>query len=1833
MSTTSPLQTDASILLDIWKSIAPVHYTEAQLTNNGKSDPSGWLGIGTENVKEEGEEEEVRITRIEWINIGFGGQDVQGGAKNTDNCSIPSSFSKLPYLKTLLLDDNNFSGTLPTSLASLHHLQLLSFTGNPKLTGGIHHTLSPLYTLLSSNFQLDAHMNMTSLEFSHRANDKKILLQAWTKMSGEVEQLKDPYHNGISEDVSDWHQVVVKNGRVTEVNWSYDNLNNIIIKGEKEKRGVVLKGEIPECLGELLMLERLDLSARKDENGMKLGKLSGFIPKELHTLENLKYLYLSGNDLIISIPTEFAKLEKANFKDPNQDLEKDKKIVMTCWKSMGGDPDLLQNNAGDDIMQWVGVEIGGPLGKSRVTKIEWPNKSLRNSMPPELAELNCLKVLDLGNNNLTGAIPKEFEKLTTTPSNKIEKVEAELLDMENSRKNEAKDILEEMTKPLHAQLTELRSQPTLEILNLSANKLTGDIPPYFANFKNLLQLNLNNNHFTGGVINLAELAKTLADPVRRINKKLEANLSAKVKAREAMEQQIPILFENIRSQIHPNVAPGEKLYIDKSSKRFKSLINDRFLKSQISKIWDDEFLLKNPDLRYVASALKENPEAYLDPYNGCFDTDFGDWTFLPLIQAGAFTDARERLIKLDKKVAETQLSHKDNNKNSALHLILGKSFHDKGLLQLVELMVETDNKCLKYKGENSNLPIHCYCMNGEDLNLLCFLIQNGGVNQLKEKNVPGSQESGHRPIDLAEMHATKKTGSDERPRENWEQFKTILEACNPIGGHSSTKIRHPDSGNYLQVAPDSIFVGCIRDLPLEELKEIHEKNKKALDKQIHDLEKEKMKLDVHRLDKNLRSALSYYCQHGRSIETLLWLINHAEGHSDRANDYETKDLDNLLKTKDASLRGGKDPLDYAQTTLLLDRRFFKRTLSICSDGISPYSLAVLAVIEKEGGLDQVLRSWAFHNAPRQTPAVDKKNAVEDVEKVKSDKKTTIIDGREDRTRRQLKIMGPDAAELLEKEAETPSPKAHRLPISYYAQHGSNREVLEWLYDLCPGAIREEKGIDLEEEIQEIWDAIEGTSDEGEQKRPSLHVGSPKKSSKNQNQRRLSNLTFDDVKSLAGLGSRNNVYQHQSMNQKAFENFEVEAAEAEVHNPFWYALTVNKHCAPVTPGGIAPDDERLLFSSAMFGGHLGDSWSDFKLILYSCEQGNPKAIEHAISAMALKEKVDLFAWQNVFELMLDHEHFTTYFVYLLDATWEVLREESLKKGPDSITIAKHLESCVNLYMKKTQVYRPDILPNLITMVSKQELQQIANTGVIRQYLKKQMDWRVMTFYYIEATLYFIFVIFYIDLTLRFKESPPEEMWEMPFVRRRTIGCFGLSFLYFMRDMRQLQAQVSLGLAKNWFGDYWNYIDVAATSGTIFVFAYYFNYGRSQVFNNLTALVSLFNWMKVLGFAKSFSQPIATFVLMINQIILDLRSFMLVLMVVLAAFGHAFYLVLSHQEMDLAHDDPNPFGDLYIAARTMYMALLGDFEPDAYSETFEWMLFVMFSFLVMIILLNVLIAIVSDSYDAVLVNSSQLFWRSRLELVAEIQTTFKGLMKERPFFTRFKRQLGNNVERFNDYLEDKGQGYGREVIMGDDDNHWASNRVFGFKVLRTLCFPLVYVYLFLYLLYALMMLIFKWLLDRMLKFTGKKAAFELDIGSDEVDSDWTGRVLDIVKRVNQRTTTEVTQVKLMLAASESRNAALILQQSELIGLIMDKFEIERPDNKIKETDVIGKFRLKVGARGKKLLRAAGKIRLKKKALRGKKKEEEVKKTTEGGEKKGGPGQKYKLLSINAKIGPEE
>jgi hypothetical protein len=70
--------------------------------------------------------------------------------------------------------------------------------------------------------------------------------------------------------------------------------------------------------------------------------------------------------------------------------------------------------------------------------------------------------------------------------------------------------------------------------------------------------------------------------------------------------------------------------------------------------------------------------------------------------------------------------------------------------------------------------------------------------------------------------------------------------------------------------------------------------------------------------------------------------------------------------------------------------------------------------------------------------------------------------------------------------------------------------------------------------------------------------------------------------------------------------------------------------------------------------------------------------------------------------------------------------------------------------------------------------------------------------------------------------------------------------------------------------------------------------------------------------------------------------------------------------------------------VYALLLGDFELDDYKESSGiTVLFIMFTLLGVVILLNVLIAVISDSYEKATISSLLLFGRARVAFVAQNQ----------------------------------------------------------------------------------------------------------------------------------------------------------------------------------------------------------------------------------------------------------
>ena len=81
-------------------------------------------------------------------------------------------------------------------------------------------------------------------------------------------------------------------------------------------------------------------------------------------------------------------------------------------------------------------------------------------------------------------------------------------------------------------------------------------------------------------------------------------------------------------------------------------------------------------------------------------------------------------------------------------------------------------------------------------------------------------------------------------------------------------------------------------------------------------------------------------------------------------------------------------------------------------------------------------------------------------------------------------------------------------------------------------------------------------------------------------------------------------------------------------------------------------------------------------------------------------------------------------------------------------------------------------------------------------------------------------------------------------------------------------------------------------------------------------------------------------------------------------------------------PNAFESVRMTIYSLLLlGFIGDYDLDNYPNPADRTYLVLFLVVVVIVQLNILIAIVSDSYDAAMAKSEALYYRSHLELVTE------------------------------------------------------------------------------------------------------------------------------------------------------------------------------------------------------------------------------------------------------------
>ncbi|KAG2667138.1 hypothetical protein I3760_15G097600 [Carya illinoinensis] len=383
---------------------------------------------------------------------------------------IPTNFGLVfPNLEYFNISKNNFDGIIPFSFGNLASLINLDMSSN-NLSGTISENFamgcsSLSYLRLSKNHlsgQLfPANLNLTTLQSLYLDNNH---------FSGE-----------ISHSISNLTTL-------TAIDFSNNNL----------------LGMLPRWMGDMTSLEGIALTKNQ---------LEGPIPVELCNLKSLSFLDLSHNNLAGSIPSCFnwseikhVHLNKNRLTGPITNAFKDFSNIVTLNL---GDNYLIGN-----IPDWIS-------NLSSLSILLLNANYLQGKIPFQICLLEKLSLLDLSHNSFFGQIPNCLSNITFEPTY-TKSVIAEEIDF-----NGFGDISYILSKIFYSKINmyfEVDLLPRVDLLqevefttkniilsykgdilnymsgiDLSCNKLEGEIPADLGDLSSIHALNFSFNNLTGSI--------------------------------------------------------------------------------------------------------------------------------------------------------------------------------------------------------------------------------------------------------------------------------------------------------------------------------------------------------------------------------------------------------------------------------------------------------------------------------------------------------------------------------------------------------------------------------------------------------------------------------------------------------------------------------------------------------------------------------------------------------------------------------------------------------------------------------------------------------------------------------------------------------------------------------------------------------------------------------------------------------------------------------------------------------------------------------------------------------------------------------------------------------------------------------------------------------------------------------------------------------------------------------------------------------------------------------------------------------------------------------------
>ncbi|CAI0454425.1 unnamed protein product [Linum tenue] len=429
-------------------------------------------------------------------------------ANNRFQGHIPEGIQNLSSLETLDLSWNSFSSLSPTSFSSLIRLRLFNLAFN-NLGGDLSGAMGDMTSLVELDLSSNGFQFVGGIPnyFSTFCN-LKLLTLSDVRLKQDVNQAFDVLSrcpaNGLKTIRMSNCQLF---GSLNISLAKFKNLDTLSLSKNS------ISGPLPKSLTDLGSLKYLELYSNK---------FHGTLPTRFGTLTNLESIDISDNLLegdvyeihfsnltklwMFRASGNLLRLEVGSDWAPPPQLND---LGLGLWRLGPRFPSWLQSlkllnslnlsNSGisSHIPSWVfkncsklvaldfsGNELAGTIpawiGENlrKLMILNFRNNNFHGPIPEQLCEANSLRILDLANNNLIGRIPKCVNNFTAMLVRSIDLSENKL------------------SGEIPWGMTRLEG---LQSLNLSGNLLTGEIPEDVGAMRSLESIDLSQNQLSGEI--------------------------------------------------------------------------------------------------------------------------------------------------------------------------------------------------------------------------------------------------------------------------------------------------------------------------------------------------------------------------------------------------------------------------------------------------------------------------------------------------------------------------------------------------------------------------------------------------------------------------------------------------------------------------------------------------------------------------------------------------------------------------------------------------------------------------------------------------------------------------------------------------------------------------------------------------------------------------------------------------------------------------------------------------------------------------------------------------------------------------------------------------------------------------------------------------------------------------------------------------------------------------------------------------------------------------------------------------------------------------------------